>query len=105
MIMLKCRPTDPELWLARRARELGAGLSPLFHGTRYASKILDSGTLRWSEVGRQVVCFTKSPEAAAYWATIERDCDDGRGAIFIFDRDRLQHRAGSAASPGHEGSG
>lgn len=33
--------------------------------------------------------FTRSPEAAAYFALMERFNDEGRGAILIFDRDSL----------------
>jgi hypothetical protein len=39
-----------------------------------------------------MVRFSRSADAAAYWAMMERDDDDGRGAILIFDRDRLRAR-------------
>jgi hypothetical protein len=28
-------PTDDQLWLSQRARDLAMGINPLFHGTRY----------------------------------------------------------------------
>jgi hypothetical protein len=49
--------------------------------------------------GRMVLCIdgdrvslTRSAEVAAYWALLERDNDEGRGAILIFDRQSLERR-------------
>jgi hypothetical protein len=81
---------DKEVYLAQSARILSRGVSPLFHGTRYLSQILQSGALEPQEPGDCAVCFTRSPEEAAYWATIERDDPDEYGAILVFDRDRLK---------------
>jgi hypothetical protein len=85
------RPQNTEAWLARRARELASGLNPLFHGTRYLNSILSDGYLK-SAGNPEVVCFSRSADAAASWATIEREGEDGRGAILVFDRDRLGAR-------------
>jgi hypothetical protein len=85
------RPPNIEVWLARQARELASGLNPLFHGTRYPNSILSDGYLK-SAGNPEVVCFSRSADAAAYWATIEREGEDGRGAVFVFDRDRLSAR-------------
>jgi hypothetical protein len=84
-------PKDAK-WLAQRARELAAGSNALFHGTRYPNMILTAGALEPDTIGDPAICFTRSPEAAAYWATMERDTDEGRGAIFVFDRARLAMR-------------
>ena len=85
-------PTNPQLWLAKRSRSLAVGISPLFHGTRYPNAILESGMLQPSSVGDTVVCFSRSPEEAAFWATLPRDDDEGHGAVMVFDRNRLSMR-------------
>ena len=85
-------PANVEVWLARQARELASGLSPLFHGTRYLNPILSDGYLKPTG-NPQAVRFTRSADAAAYWATMERgEGEDGRGAILVFDRNRLNAR-------------
>jgi hypothetical protein len=85
------RPTNDEARLARWAREQASGLSALFHGTRHLSCILSDGYLK-STGNPAMVRFSRSADAAAYWAMMERDDDDGRGAILVFDRDRLRTR-------------
>jgi hypothetical protein len=42
--------------------------------------------------GDPVVCFSRSPGEAAYWAILPRDDDECRGAVLVFDRDRLAMR-------------
>ena len=86
------RPPNVEEWLARQARGLASGLNPLFHGTRYLSSILSDGYLKPTG-DPEAVRFSRSADAAAYWATMERgEGEDGRGAILVFDRDRLNAR-------------
>jgi hypothetical protein len=85
------RPTNNEVWLARRAREQALGLNALFHGTRYLSCILSDGYLKPTG-NPDMVRFSRSADTAAYWAMMERDGDEGRGAILAFDRDRLSAR-------------
>ena len=86
-------PANSRLWLAQRARDLAVGINPVFHGTRYANAILAAGTLVPDRfVGDPVVCFSRSPFEAAFWATLPRDIDEGRGAVLVFDRDRLAMR-------------
>jgi hypothetical protein len=85
-------PADPKTWLVQRARDLAVGINPLFHGTRYPDEILMSGMLKAASIGDACVCFSRSPEEAAFWATLEREDDEGRGAVFVFDRDRLLTR-------------
>jgi hypothetical protein len=64
-------PNDPQLWLANCARELARGRSVLFHGTPFPNAILKSGELRFDEsCGDPVVCFTRSPNEAAFWAAL-----------------------------------
>jgi hypothetical protein len=84
------RPDNYEKWLARRARELSSGFNPLFHGTRYLDCVLRDGYLK--NAGAGWISFSRSADTAAYWAMMERDDDGGRGAILVFDRDRLSTR-------------
>ena len=44
------------------------------------------------EDGDGKVCLSRVPEVAAYWAFIERDDDEARAAILIFDRRSLERR-------------
>ena len=43
--------------------------------------------------------FTRSPEVAAYFALLGRDDDEGRGSVFIFDRQSLERRYKVEANP------
>ena len=45
------------------------------------------------------VCLTRSAEVAAYWALLERNNDEGRGSIFILDRQSLERRYKIEANP------
>ena len=45
------------------------------------------------------VCLTRSAEVAAYWALLERNNDEGRGSIFILDRQSLERRYKIDANP------
>lgn len=84
-------PSDSRTWLAQRARDLAAGRNVLFHGTRHPEQVVRDARLRktWPD---PAVCFSRSADVAAYWATLERRGDEGRGAVLIFDRDRLAMR-------------
>jgi hypothetical protein len=64
----------------------------LFHGTRYPALILASGFLKTAEVGPNCVCFSRSPEVAAFSATLPREDGEGSGAIMVFDRASLKTR-------------
>jgi hypothetical protein len=88
----KTTTVSSERFLIKSARLLARGVSPLFHGTRYLSQILRCGALRAAEIGDCVVCFTRSPEEAAFWATLKRDDGNELGAVLVFDRDRLRTR-------------
>lgn len=83
---------DTELWLAHSARAHAQGIEALYHGTRYPAAILETGALMPAHVGDPLVCFTRSAEEAASWAALPRDNDEGRGAIFVFDRRRIVAR-------------
>jgi hypothetical protein len=48
--------------------------------------------LLFATSGDPVVSFSRSPEVAAYWADVTRDDDEGRGAVFVFDRRSLAAR-------------
>lgn len=84
----RAAPTHSALWLVGCARDLAKGADVLYHGTRHPDAILGNAVLACSIVIPKVA-FTRSPEEAAYWATLERDDDEGRGAILVFDRHRL----------------
>ena len=86
------RYTAAERQLAGIARQKAMNQDVLYHGTRYAKSILKRGALFRSAFGDQKVCFTRFAEVAAYWALVERDDDEGRGSIFIFDRNSLGRR-------------
>jgi len=71
--------------LVQLSRKLAGRRPVLFHGT-YPKSIACSGMLLFATAGDPVVCFSRSVEVAAYWADMPRDDDEGRGAVFVFDR-------------------
>jgi len=85
--------------LAGMARQNAMDREALYHGTRFAELILKTGVLFYSDPGDPKVSFTRSPEVAAYWALLERDYDEGRGSVFIFDRQSLERQYKVEASP------
>jgi hypothetical protein len=85
--------------LAGMARQKAMDRDALYHGTRFAELILKTGVLFYSDPGDPKVSFTRSPEVAAYWALLERDYDEGRGSVFIFDRQSLERRHKVEANP------
>jgi hypothetical protein len=80
--------SEAERRLANHARKIAMKRDVLYHGTRHAQSILSMGVIFSAE--RDQVCFTRSPEEAAYWALLKRDHDEGGGAILIFDRQSLR---------------
>jgi hypothetical protein len=84
---------------AGRARQKAMDRDALYHGTRYAELILNTGVLFYSDPGQPKVSFTRSPEVAAYFALLERDDDEGRGSVFVFDRQSLERRFKVEANP------
>jgi hypothetical protein len=85
--------------LAGMARQKAMDRDVLYHGTRFAELIQKRGILFYSDPGDPKVSFTRSPEVAAYWALLERDDDEGRGSVFIFDRQSLERRYKVEANP------
>jgi hypothetical protein len=84
--------------LAGMARQKAMDRDALYHGTGFAELILKTGVLFYSDQpGDPKV--TRSPEVAAYWALLERDYDEGRGSVFIFDRQSLERRYKVEANP------
>jgi hypothetical protein len=96
-------PTDRERWLANHAHFFLFGVDVLYHGTRYAGAILRSGMLLPSPGATNAICLTRSPLEAAYWAMFPRDGDEGRGTVFVLQRDRLEARARLDPFRHHEG--
>ena len=85
--------------LAGMARQKAMDRDALYHGTRFAELILKTEVLFYSDPGHPKVSFTRSPEVAAYFALLERDYDEGRGSVFIFDRQSLERRYKVEANP------
>jgi hypothetical protein len=90
--------TDAERELAGMARKKAMSRDVLYHD-RYGELIMKTGVLFRSAVGEQKVCLTRNAECAAYWALMTRDNDEGRGSIFIFDRQSLERRYRIEATP------
>ena len=84
--------TTAERELALLARKLATNRDVLYHGTRYCQSILKTKVLIRPKIGVPAVFLTRSPEVAAYWALLKRDDDEGRGSIFVFDRQSLASR-------------
>ncbi len=82
---------NSQLSLADLVRAATAGRDVLYHGTRGPKAIFKTGKLFFARVADPVVCFTRSPEKAAYWARLERD-GHGPGAVLIFSRRSLSTR-------------
>lgn len=74
-----------------KSKLLDHGSNVLFHGTRFLANILLHEELATSIIGDPAVHLTSCPEEAAAYATAgPRPFDDGRGAIIVLDRDRLE---------------
>ena len=69
--------------LSQDARTI-AGRQAVLHGTRHPRRASNEHTL--------LLAFTRSPEVAAYWTLLERDNDEGKGAILVFNRSKLRNR-------------
>jgi hypothetical protein len=75
--------------LSQDARAIAGRQAVLYHGTRHPRSVLRMNTLFYSHQGSAQVSFTRSPEVAAYWALLERDNDEGKGAILVFNGSKL----------------
>jgi hypothetical protein len=84
--------TKEERQLASLARRMAMNQNVLYHGTGYPQSILRTGVLFASDPSDPKVSLTRSPEVAAYFALLPRDDREERGAILIFDRERLRCR-------------
>jgi hypothetical protein len=82
--------TDRARVMSRLARKVSLGKSALYHGTRRLPCVLRTGKLIPPLEGEAGVFFSRSPETAAYFATIlgfeEEQLSPG---ILILDRDSL----------------
>jgi hypothetical protein len=86
MVQLREPPlwTDREIVMARLARKVGHGRNAIYHGTRHLPLVLRSGKLL--PYG-DAVFFTRSPEVAAYWASMMgREIDQFSGGILVLNR-------------------
>ena len=84
--------TGEERRLAQTARAAAHGRSVLYHGTRYASLIVQEDQLRCPDVGSACISFTRSPEVAAFSAMLPRDDTTEGPSILVLDRISLQTR-------------
>lgn len=62
----------------------------VYHGTRYARAIQADNRIKVAPRGDVHVSLTRSFDVAVYWAALERDDDEGVGAVLILDRRALE---------------
>ena len=76
--------------MARLARKIGRGHDAIYHGTRHLPLVLRIGKLLPSDFGDTAVFLTRSPEVAAYWASMMgREIDQFSGGILVLNRTSL----------------
>jgi hypothetical protein len=82
--------TDREIVMARLARKNGRGHDAIYHGTRHLPLVLRTGKLLPPDWGHTAVFFTRSPEVAAYWASMMGgEIDQFCGGILVLNRTSL----------------
>lgn len=86
-----------ELTLSKIARAKAKGRDAIYHGTRFPRALFAENILRSSDTGDDVICFSRSPDVAAYFALMQRywdeqPIDEGRGALLVLDRPKLSAR-------------
>jgi hypothetical protein len=94
MVQLREPPlrSDRQIVMARLARKIGRDHDAIYHGTRHLPLVLRSGKLLPAGNWDPAVFFTRSPEVAAYWASmLGREIDQFCGGILILDRTTLVH--------------
>lgn len=62
----------------------------VYHGTRHPSAILSSDRIKCATMGDKHVSLTRSFDVAVYWATMDRDDDEGVGSVLVLDRSKLE---------------
>jgi hypothetical protein len=62
--------TDRERVLAQLARKIGRGRDSIYHGTRHLPEVLRSGKLVPPLNGETAIFLSRSPETAAYFASL-----------------------------------
>lgn len=96
----------PEYTISQQTIENMQSIAPrlLFHGTRYLSHIMTDDELAPPRHHDGATHFTRNPNVALWYAERQRyDFDDGRGAIIVVDRDRLEpHYALNEGQPDAE---
>ena len=91
--------TEAVRQLAGMARQKAMDRDVLYHGTRFAELIQKRGILFYSDPGDpQGVVYTL-PGSRGVLGIAERDDDEGRGSVFIFDRQSLERRYKVEANP------
>src|SRR6267378_7986169 len=84
------RLTDRQRVMAKLARKIGRGRDAIFFGTRHAIQTLRTGKLICPDWGDRAICFSRSPETAAYFAHLRGD-DAAREsrAVLVLNRSSL----------------
>ena len=73
--------------MAKLARQIGRGRHAIFHGTRHANESLRAGKLICPDWGDNAICFSRSPETAAYFANLRMDDGDRESrAVLVLNR-------------------
>jgi hypothetical protein len=82
--------TDRARVMAKLARQIGRGRDAIFHGTRHANESLRAGKLICPDWDDCAICFSRSPETAAYFANLRMDDADRESrAVLVLDRRSL----------------
>ena len=82
-----------ERLMGKISRSFGRGHDVIFHGTRYATQVLRSGKLLPNSSNGSAICFTRSPETAAYFALLQGGPPDGFfGAVLVLNRRTLSQQ-------------
>ncbi|UVC11172.1 hypothetical protein IHQ71_11685 [Rhizobium sp. TH2] len=78
--------------LVLAARKIQRGRNVVFHGTRFPAEIIATNVLKAGRTGDRAICFSRSPEVAAYWALMPRDVSGEMAGILVVDKNALKAR-------------
>jgi hypothetical protein len=82
--------TDRGRIMARLARKIGLGCYAIYHGTRHLPEVLRTGKLVPPLTGETAVFLSRSPEAAAYFASfLGSEADHFSAGVLVLNRRSL----------------
>jgi hypothetical protein len=85
--------TDRERVMARLAKNIGRGRDVIYHGTRALPDVMRAGKLIPADLAECAVFFSRSPEVAAYFASLMGEKEERRSpGILILDRNSMRQR-------------